>query len=51
MGLVLSSQWCRATETAELAFPGMLREEPAFNSFFANRADEPERTARARATF
>ena len=46
---VFSSQWCRARETAELAFPGQVREEAAFNSFFANRADKSETTARARA--
>ena len=48
VGKVLSSQWCRARDTAELAFPGRVVEEPAFNSFFGNRADEPEATARAR---
>lgn len=48
VGRVLSSQWCRAKETAELAFPGQVREEAAFNSFFGNRADEPEATAKAR---
>lgn len=47
VGRVLSSQWCRARETAELAFPGLVREEPAFNSFFSDRAAEPEMTARA----
>lgn len=47
-GRVLSSQWCRAKETAELAFPGQVGEAPAFNSFFGNRADEPEATAAAR---
>jgi phosphohistidine phosphatase SixA len=45
---VLSSQWCRSRETAELAFPGQVAEEPAFNSFFGNRADEPAATAAAR---
>ena len=36
---VMTSQWCRAQETAQLAFPGMAQESPAFNSFFgeANR--------------
>jgi len=38
VGAVLASEWCRALETAELAFPGMARGEPVFNSFF----DEPE---------
>jgi phosphohistidine phosphatase SixA len=47
VGRVLSSQWCRAKETAELAFPGLPVEEPAFNSFFGNRADEPAATERA----
>lgn len=47
VGRVLSSQWCRARDTARLAFPSGVREEPAFNSFFANRAAEPEATARA----
>ncbi len=49
VGRVLSSQWCRARETADLAFPGEAREEPAFNSFFSNRANEPAMTARAKA--
>jgi phosphohistidine phosphatase SixA len=48
VGKVLSSQWCRSRETADLAFPGQVLEEPAFNSFFGNRADEPAATARAR---
>ena len=34
MGAVLASQWCRATETAQLAFPGLVRVDPVFNSFF-----------------
>ena len=45
VGAVLSSQWCRARDTAELAFPGLVRTEPAFNSFF----DAPERRASATA--
>lgn len=48
VGKVLSSQWCRSRDTAELAFPGQVVEEPAFNSFFGNRADEPAATAKAR---
>lgn len=47
VGGVVSSQWCRSRETAELAFPGQVREEPIFNSFFANRASEPAATAEA----
>ena len=48
VGRVVSSQWCRSRETAELAFPGKVEEEPAFNSFFGNRAAEPAATAAAR---
>lgn len=48
VGGVLASQWCRATETAELAFPGQPRAEPAFNSFFDTRQNEPAQTAAAR---
>ncbi|MBU8541077.1 histidine phosphatase family protein [Falsiroseomonas tokyonensis] len=48
VGAVLTSAWCRAQETAELAFPGAVRPEPAFDSFFGNRAAEPEHTAAAR---
>lgn len=49
VGAVLASEWCRTMETAELAFPGAARPEPAFNSFFADRAAGPSRTAEARA--
>ncbi len=48
VGAVLTSRWCRAAETAELAFPGLARAEPAFDSFFADREEGPARTARAR---
>ncbi len=48
VGRVISSQWCRSRETAELAFPGRVEDEPAFNSFFGNRAGEPSATAAAR---
>jgi hypothetical protein len=44
---VVSSQWCRALETAELAFPGRVQPDPAFNSFFADSAAEPQTTAQA----
>ena len=47
VGAVLASRWCRARETADLAFPGLARAEPAFDSFFDERAEGPERTARA----
>jgi phosphohistidine phosphatase SixA len=49
VGKVLSSQWCRTRETAELAFPGRVGTDPAFNSFFEDRSAEPEATAAARA--
>jgi phosphohistidine phosphatase SixA len=47
-GAVLSSQLCRARETADLAFPGQVQDSPAFNSFFGNRDGEPRQTAEAR---
>lgn len=46
---VLSSQWCRTHETAELAFPGRTKAEPAFNSFFDDAANDATQTAAARA--
>lgn len=48
VGAVLSSEWCRAMETAELAFPGRVTTEPAFNSFFADRGAGATRTEAAR---
>jgi phosphohistidine phosphatase SixA len=48
MGAVLASQWCRATETAELAFPGLVRVEPVFNSFFDDRQAGGAQTETAR---
>jgi phosphohistidine phosphatase SixA len=47
VGKVLTSQWCRCTETAELAFPGQVEEEPAFNSFFQDRSRGPAQTREA----
>lgn len=44
VGRVLASQWCRARDTAELAFPGRVVDEPAFNSFFGNRQDQAAAT-------
>ena len=41
---VLTSQWCRSRETAELMELGPVTEEPALNSFFGNRATEAEQT-------
>lgn len=49
VGRVLASAWCRTTETAEIAFPGRLEVEPAFNSFFADRRSGPAQTEAARA--
>ncbi|AEG92792.1 histidine phosphatase family protein [Ramlibacter tataouinensis] len=49
VGAVLTSQWCRARETAQLAFPGQVREEPAFNSTFGRGGGDERQTARARA--
>lgn len=50
VGSVLSSQWCRTRETAQLAFGSQLREEPAFNSFFRqSTAARESQTAQARA--
>lgn len=46
---ILTSQWCRTRETADLAFPGRAREEPVFNSFFADRRTGPVQTEAARA--
>jgi phosphohistidine phosphatase SixA len=51
VGKVLSSQWCRSRDTAELAFPGRVEEQSAFNSFFGDRSEEPEKTATARNMF
>ncbi|MGL5115804.1 MAG: histidine phosphatase family protein [Beijerinckiaceae bacterium] len=49
VGRVVASQWCRALDTARLAFPDAAREEPAFNSFFGERGEEAARTAAGRA--
>jgi phosphohistidine phosphatase SixA len=46
---VLSSQWCRTRDTAELAFPGQQKDEPAFNSFFQTRERQAAQTQQARA--
>ena len=52
VGAVWHSQWCRARDTAALAFPAMsaptLRAEPAFNSFFGKPESEPVQTEIAR---
>ena len=48
VGAVLTSEWCRTTETAELAFPDRVKAEPIFNSFFADRSTAGEQTEAAR---
>ncbi|MEJ7931263.1 histidine phosphatase family protein [Ramlibacter sp. AN1015] len=49
---VLSSRWCRARDTARLAFgdrvAGGVRDEPAFDSFFARRSGRDPQTDQAR---
>ena len=45
---VLSSVWCRAFDTASLAFPGQVRHEPSFNSFFDDRDQQAAQTEAAR---
>lgn len=43
---VLSSEWCRAMDTAKLAFPrAKIVAEPALNSFFADPSSNKEQTA------
>jgi len=46
---VLSSRWCRALETARLAF-GMAEGFPPLDSFFAEREQEERQTQAVRAT-
>ncbi|KQT07593.1 histidine phosphatase family protein [Ramlibacter sp. Leaf400] len=49
VGAVLTSEWCRTRETARLAFGDKIRDEPAFNSFFGQGAQERDaQTERAR---
>jgi phosphohistidine phosphatase SixA len=48
VGAVFSSQWCRTRETAQIAFPGLPTDAPAFNSFFNDRSHETLQTAAAR---
>lgn len=48
---VVTSEWCRARETAALAFPDVpAHADSAFNNFFQDRSREAVQTARARAT-
>lgn len=47
---VRSSSWCRALDTAKLAFPAIpATPEPGLDSFFADRGSGAEQTARIRA--
>lgn len=46
---VVASQWCRTHDTAELAFPGQVRDDARFNSFFDGASDETAQTRRAKA--
>lgn len=48
VGDVLNSRWCRARDSASLAFPGRPKDEPAFDSFFERSQDEARSTAAAR---
>jgi phosphohistidine phosphatase SixA len=48
VGAVVSSQWCRARDTAMLAFGGSPREVPVFNSFFNTLEQREAQTAAAR---
>ena len=43
-----SSRWCRARDTARLMGLGDVTDEPALDSFFASRDEEPGRTAALR---
>lgn len=45
--VVLSSQWCRCRETAQLLGLGEVEAVPAFNSFFRDFAERDERTTAA----
>jgi phosphohistidine phosphatase SixA len=49
IGRVLSSQWCRCLETAELLALGEVKPFPPLNSFFGDRAREPAQTEAVRA--
>ncbi len=52
VGRVLTSRWCRARESARLAFPrpaDTVRDEPLFDSFFSDRGRAEAQTRKARA--
>lgn len=46
---VLTSEWCRASETAELLAVAPVEPFPALNSFFADRSSRAEQTEAVRA--
>ena len=48
---ILTSQWCRCRETAQLLGLGQPEESPALNSFFADRATAKEQTRAVRNIF
>ena len=45
---VLTSRWCRSAETAQLLGLGTVTDEPALNSFFADRSTADAQTATIR---
>ncbi|MFK7746481.1 MAG: histidine phosphatase family protein [Roseobacter sp.] len=45
---ILTSQWCRSRETAELLGMGPVTEEPALNSFFQDRSTAQTQTQTTR---
>ncbi|MDQ0314256.1 histidine phosphatase family protein [Amorphus orientalis] len=48
VGAALHSRWCRARDTAELAFPDAAAPEPALDSFFQNRSRSDAQTRATR---
>jgi phosphohistidine phosphatase SixA len=48
VGRVLSSRWCRALDTARLAFGNLAEPFPPLDSFFAGRGQEPAQTQAVR---
>ncbi|QRM30997.1 histidine phosphatase family protein [Microvirga sp. VF16] len=45
---VLSSRWCRALDTARLAFGNLTESSPPLDSFFSDRDQEPAQTRAVR---
>jgi phosphohistidine phosphatase SixA len=46
--VVMHSRWCRARDTATLAFPDLAKPAPFLDSFFSERTEEPAKTAELR---